>query len=127
MAVLSSSTMLIRALKSCLPPLLAMGTLLHPLPCRADVRLPALISDNMVLQQKTKATVWGEANPNEKVTVQIAGVTQSISAGADGHWAMKLPLMKAGGPYDMTVSGRNKIVILNVMIGEVWVCSGQSN
>src|SRR5271170_4342434 len=124
MAVLSSSTMLIRALKSCLPPLLAMGTLLHPLPCLADVRLPAIISDNMVLQQKTKVTVWGEADPNEKVTVKIGAVTQSVTSGVDGHWAMKLPVMKAGGPYDMTISGRNKITILNVMVGEVWVCSG---
>src|SRR5271154_1648387 len=103
--------MLTRALKSCLPPLLAMGALLHPLPCRADVRLPAIISDNMVLQQKTKATVWGEADPNEKVTVKIGPVTQAVAAGADGHWAMKLPAMKAGGPYEMTVSGHNKITV----------------
>src|SRR5271170_4539502 len=113
MAVLSSSTMLIRALKSCLPPLLAMGTLLHPLPCSAGVRLPAIISDNMVLQQKTKATVWGVADPNEKVTVKVDGVTGSVTAGVDGHWAIKLPPMKAGGPYEMTISGRNKITVEN--------------
>ena len=118
--------MLIRALKLSLP-LLVCSALFPALPCFADVRLPALISDNMVLQQKAKTTVWGEADPNEKVTVKIGTVTQSVTSGVDGHWAMKLPVMKAGGPYDMTISGRNKITILNVMVGEVWVCSGQSN
>lgn len=106
---------------------LVCAALLFSTTAHADVRLPALISDNMVLQQKAKATVWGQANPSEKVTVKIADVTQSVTAGVDGHWAMKLPPMKAGGPYDMTISGRNKIVILNVLVGEVWVCSGQSN
>ena len=118
--------MLIRALKTSLLPLLCLP-FLAPLPARAEVRLPAIISDNMVLQQKAKVTVWGEADPNEKVTVKIAGVSQSVTAGADGHWAMKLPAMKAGGPYEMTVSGRNKIAIENVMIGDIWVCAGQSN
>jgi len=94
---------------------------------RADVRLPALISDNMVLQQKAKSTVWGGANPNEKITVKIGEVSQSTTAGADGHWAMKLPALKAGGPYEMTISGRNKVVVHNVLVGEIWVCSGQSN
>ena len=93
----------------------------------AEVSLPSLISDNMVLQQRTRATVWGEANPNEKVTVKIAGVTQATTARADGQWVVKLPTLKAGGPYDMTISGRNQITVHNVLVGEVWVCSGQSN
>ncbi|HWB60479.1 MAG TPA: sialate O-acetylesterase, partial [Chthoniobacteraceae bacterium] len=93
----------------------------------AEVRLPAIISDNMVLQQKSKATIWGDADPNEKVTVKIAGATQSVTAGVDGHWAMKLSPLKPGGPYEMTITGRNKITIENVMVGEVWVCAGQSN
>ena len=119
--------MLTRALKSCPIPLLLCGALLPPLPCRAEVRLPAIISNNMVLQQNMRATVWGEADPKEKVTVKIGLITASVTTGADGRWAMKLPVMKAGGPYDMTISGRNKITVQNVLVGEVWVCSGQSN
>ncbi len=65
--------------------LLICATLPAPCSCRAEVRLPAIISDNMVLQQKSKATVWGDADPNEKVTVKIAGATQSVTAGVDGH------------------------------------------
>jgi sialate O-acetylesterase len=126
-ALLRSLIMLIRALKSLPLPLLLCGAFFTPLPCSAGVRLPAIISDNMVLQQKTKATVWGVADPNEKVTVKIHGVTGSVTAGVDGHWAIKLPPMKAGGPYEMTISGRNKITVENVMVGEVWVCAGQSN
>jgi len=119
--------MLIRALRSYLPTLFFCGIFLSTVPCKADIRLPALISDNMVLQQKTKATVWGAADPNEKITVKIAEVSQNITASADGHWALKLPPLKAGGPFEMTISGRNRIVIHNVLVGEVWVCSGQSN
>ena len=90
--------MLIRALKFQFLPLLLCGAFLTSLDCNAGVRLPAIISDNMVLQQKGKATLWGEADPNEKVTVKIGEVTQSVHAGADGHWAMKLPPMKPGWP-----------------------------
>lgn len=119
--------MLIHGLNSRLLPLLLCCAFFSPLDCRAGVRLPAIISDNMVLQQKTKATLWGDADPNEKVTVKIGDTVQSVTAGVDGHWAMKLPPMKPGGPYDMTISGRNKITVANVMVGEVWVCAGQSN
>lgn len=107
---------------------LFLGLLLvWPALCRADVRLPALISDNMVLQQRTRATLWGRATPNEKITAKIGEVVQGVTAGADGHWSLKLPVLKAGGPYELTISGRNKVVIHNVLVGEVWVCSGQSN
>jgi sialate O-acetylesterase len=94
---------------------------------RADVKLPLLISDNMVLQQKARATVWGEASPGEKITVKIGEFTQLTSAGKDGRWLVKLPALKAGGSYEMSISGKNKITIHNVLAGEVWVCSGQSN
>lgn len=106
---------------------LICGALFAPAGGHADVLLPPLLGDNMVLQQQTKATVWGRANPNEKITVKIGGAVQSATAGADGHWALKLGGLKAGGPYEMAVSGRNKIVLHNVLVGEVWVCSGQSN
>lgn len=93
----------------------------------ADVTLPALISDNMVLQQWTKASVWGTAEPGERVTVSVAGRRASAPAGSDGRWAVKLSSLKPGGPYEMTVSGKNTLVIKNVAVGEVWVGSGQSN
>src|SRR5438067_5183264 len=94
---------------------------------RGDVTLPALISDNMVLQQKTKVNIWGSADPQEKVTVKLAGRSASAVAGADGKWAVKLDGLKTGGPFDMTIAGKNTIVIQNVAVGEVWVCAGASN
>lgn len=100
---------------------------LAPLSGRADVRLPALISDNMVLQQKAPASVWGTAGPNEKVAVTIDGKSASTVAGEDGKWSVKLENLKAGGPYEMTIAGSNTITIQNVAVGDVWVCSGQSN
>src|SRR5215210_6068759 len=94
---------------------------------QADITLPAVISDNMVLQQRTKANVWGTAAPKEKVTVKLGDRTVTATAGSDGKWAVKLDGLKPGGPFDLTVSGRNTITIKNVAIGEVWVGSGQSN
>lgn len=93
----------------------------------ADVRLPALICDSMVLQQGTRAKIWGWADPDEAVTVAIGD--QAITRKADnrGKWYVRLRPMTAGGPYTMTISGKNSIVIENVAVGEVWVCSGQSN
>jgi sialate O-acetylesterase len=99
------------------------------LPCvaRADVRLPALIGDNMVLQQGRKARVWGKAAPGEQVTVAIAGHTERAVADAAGRWETFVGPLKAGGPFTLTIAGRNTLTINNVLVGEVWVCSGQSN
>ncbi len=94
---------------------------------QADVRLPALFSDHMVLQQSTAIPVWGWAEPGESVTVTIAGQKQSTKAGAGGKWRIKLRQLKPGGPKTLTVAGKNTIVINDVMIGEVWLGSGQSN
>ena len=93
---------------------------------RADVRLPALFSDNAVIQAGPSDSVWGWANDGEKVTVTIDGRSASAVA-RDGKWLVKLPAMKAGGPFDMTITGKNSIAIHNVLVGEVWVASGQSN
>ena len=94
---------------------------------RADVRLPAIISDNMVLQQGTKVRIWGVANPGEKVMVTFENNSQTAVADAQGHWQVRLGPLKAGGPSDLLVKGDNLLTIKNVLVGEVWLCSGQSN
>ncbi len=94
---------------------------------RADVKLPALVSDNMVLQQGRQVAIWGTADAGEQVTVSIAGQTQNATADSSGQWKVALEPMKKGGPLEMTVAGKNTITIHNVLVGEVWVCSGQSN
>ena len=96
---------------------------------RSDLKLPSLIGDNMLLQQKTNAKIWGKANPGSKITVSAGWNAngQSIS-GKDGKWSVVLPTPAAGGPFSITVSASDTtIMIKNVLIGEVWFCSGQSN
>ncbi|MDV7139785.1 sialate O-acetylesterase [Maribacter sp. TH_r10] len=93
----------------------------------AQVKLPKLISDGVVLQRDTKIPVWGWASPNEKVTVHFNNRQYKTKATNDGTWNLKLPKMKAGGPYTMIVSGKNRIEIKDILIGDVWLCSGQSN
>jgi sialate O-acetylesterase len=93
---------------------------------RADVKPHALFTENMVLQQGMKVPVWGTAADGEEVTVEFQG--QRISATAkDGKWMVRLDDLKAGGPFPMTISGNNKIEWKNILVGEVWICSGQSN
>ncbi len=95
---------------------------------QADVKLPAQFSDHMVLQQKEAAPVWGWAEPGEKVKVTASwGKSASTKADSQGKWKVKLRTPKAGGPYTLTIDGNNKITIKDVLIGEVWICSGQSN
>ena len=94
---------------------------------RGDVTLPSLISDNMVLQERSNINVWGKADPGETVTVQMGPDSAQTSAGPDGNWGVKLDGLKSGGPYDLTVSGKNSVTVHNVAVGEVWVCAGESN
>ena len=94
---------------------------------RAEVRLPAILSDNMVLQQQTKVRIWGTANPGERVTVTLQKESSHAVADKQGHWETWLNTGKAGGPFELTVNGDNLLTIKNVLIGEVWLCSGQSN
>ena len=94
---------------------------------RADVKLPTLFSDNMVLQQGMNVPIWGWADEGEAVTVTFRGKTVKATAGKDGKWMVKLPNQKAGGPETLVVQGKNNIQLTNVLVGEVWVCSGQSN
>jgi sialate O-acetylesterase len=104
--------------------------LAHCFSVNATVKLPALIGNNMVLQQNADIKVWGWADAGEKVVIHASWLTSAASTetSSDGTWKAILRTPSAGGPYKMTISGRdNTITIENVMIGEVWVCSGQSN
>jgi sialate O-acetylesterase len=93
----------------------------------ADVKLPAIISDNMVLQQGRQVAIWGTADAGEQVTVSLGEQRETATADANGQWKVELGPLKNGGPMEMTVAGKNTITIHNVLVGEVWVCSGQSN
>ncbi len=100
--------------------------LVFALAAKADVRLPALFSDNLVLQQSARVPVWGWADDGEEVTVSFRG--QQVSAKTkNGKWRVQLRALSAGGPDTLVVEGKNKIELKNVLVGEVWVCSGQSN
>lgn len=95
---------------------------------QANVRLPAIIGNNMVLQKDIPLPIWGWADPGEKVTVTLGESTASADADAAGKWKVTLPAQKtAGGPHEMTIAGKNAIKISNILIGEVWAGSGQSN
>lgn len=93
----------------------------------AQVRLPRLIRDSMILQRDTRIKIWGWATKDEKVRIQFLGKKHRATATADGTWSMWLPPVKAGGPYTMTISGTNRITIKNILAGDVWLCAGQSN
>jgi sialate O-acetylesterase len=94
---------------------------------QAEVKLPKVIASHMVLQQKMALPIWGTADAGEAVTVSIGDNTASATAGADGKWSIKLKPMTAGGPHELVVKGKNEIKLTDILIGEVWVASGQSN
>ena len=93
----------------------------------AEPRLPHLFSDHMVLQRDTELRVWGWADPGERVTVRLGPNTRETVTAADGNWNTSLPAMHVGGPYTLIVRGKKTLVVKDVMLGEVWVASGQSN
>jgi sialate O-acetylesterase len=93
----------------------------------ADVKLPSVFSEHMVLQRDVKLPVWGTAAPGEEVTVTLGDQTQKATAGADGKWSVKLAAMPAGGPHTLVAKGKNTVSIPDVLVGEVWFASGQSN
>ncbi len=93
----------------------------------ANVKLPRIFSDNMVLQRNKLIPVWGWANPHEKITVQFDHQTKKTTADKNGKWMVKLDNEIAGGPFQLIVKGKNTITINDVLVGEVWICSGQSN
>ncbi|MFO0810462.1 MAG: sialate O-acetylesterase [Gemmataceae bacterium] len=97
-------------------------------PARADVKPHPLFTDHMVLQRDRDMIVWGTARSKEAVTVTLDGKSNKSVADEDGKWKVTLPKMAAGGPYTLAVEGpNNKVEFQDVMVGEVWVCSGQSN
>ncbi len=95
--------------------------------CFAEVSVPNIFSDHLVLQQKQPNKVWGKASPGEEVSVKINGSTQLTTADEDGNWSVMLEPLEAGGPYELVIAGTNTIAIADVLVGEVWICSGQSN
>lgn len=93
----------------------------------AEVRLPHVLGDHMVLQRDVPLPVWGWADPGERIHVQLGDNSASIAADQEGNWMVKLPAMKAGGPHELVVHGENTVRVTDVLVGEVWLCSGQSN
>ncbi|HET6406617.1 MAG TPA: hypothetical protein VFG14_01960, partial [Chthoniobacteraceae bacterium] len=93
----------------------------------AKIKLPALVSDHMVLQQEAKANIWGWAEPGEKVTVKYGEKSASATTGNDKKWSVRLDGLKAGTSGDLTIAGEDTVVVKDVLVGEVWVGSGQSN
>ncbi len=93
----------------------------------ADVRLPGIIKSHMVLQRDMPVPIWGWAEPGEEVTVTVAGQTKTAITTADGKWIVKLDPLAAGGPHTMTIAGANTTTLEDILVGEVWLCSGQSN
>lgn len=109
-------------------PLLGIGFFVQSLPLEADVTLPAIISDHMILQKSGKVPIWGKADPGEEVKVTFNGKTESAKATDDGKWQVTLNLKDAAaGPSELLVEGKNKITVSDVLVGEVWLASGQSN
>ncbi len=108
-------------------PLLLLSIAGKPATAFAEIRLPYVFGSHMVLQREMPLAIWGWASPGEAVTVKLDTVIQTTKANELGEWKMSLPAMEAGGPYTLTVSGSNTVSFDDVMIGEVWLCSGQSN
>ncbi len=109
--------------------LLAMTLLSIPASAPADVTLPSIFSDHMVLQRNAEVTIFGQAKPYETVTVTTSWNDEapSVLVGRDSRFALKIHTPEAGGPHTLTVQGYNKIVISDILMGEVWLASGQSN
>ena len=101
--------------------------LLLAAPAIATVKLPGLVSNGMVLQRHQPLLLWGWANPQEAITLHFLGHAYKTNTDNAGRWQVILPACAAGGPYSMTITGENSITISNILIGDVWLCSGQSN
>lgn len=93
----------------------------------AQVRLPQLVRDSMILQRDAKVKIWGWASPKEKIQISFQNKKYKTTADENGNWNVLLAPMKAGGPYTMKIDAKNHIVLNNILIGDVWICSGQSN
>ena len=124
-ALMASPTYSTMSLRS--PLLIAATYAVCVCPLYAEVKLPAVISDHMVLQRDMAAPIWGTAAAGEEIEVAIAGQTKKTAAGADGKWVVRLDPLQVGEGLTLTIQGTNKIEVRDVMVGEVWLGSGQSN
>ncbi len=93
----------------------------------SQIKLPQIISDSMILQRDIKINIWGWASKGEKVSIKFNSKSYHTKTNDEGKWILQLAPMKAGGPYTMEISGKNKIVLHDILIGDVWFCAGQSN
>ncbi len=93
----------------------------------SQVRLPKIFQDGMVLQRNAPIPIWGWSSPEEQIEISFEGKTQSITASENGEWEIEFPEMKAGGPFSIQIKGKNQIEVNDVLVGDVWLCSGQSN
>ena len=93
----------------------------------AQVKLPQIVRDSMILQRDIPVNIWGWSAVNEKVTVRFNGKSYKTKGNAEGKWIIKLPATKAGGPYTIDITASNKISLKEILFGDVWFCSGQSN
>ena len=93
----------------------------------AQVELPEIIRDSMILQRNAKIKIWGWASSGENISVSFHGKKIKTVASTDGEWNVELPKMKEGGPYTMIIKGKNEITLNNILLGDVWLCAGQSN
>ncbi len=109
--------------------LLFIAGLLLALNVSAEVRLPSVLGDNMVLQRNTEARLWGTADPGARVRVKTSwnGAKYAVRADENGVWSLKVATGDAGGPYEIRISDGKELVLKNILLGEVWVCCGQSN
>ncbi|HEY5970297.1 MAG TPA: sialate O-acetylesterase [Chitinophagaceae bacterium] len=107
--------------------IIIVAALVAPLFSSAQIKLPRLVRDSMILQRDTKINIWGWAAKNEKISINFNSKSYKTTTGSDGKWLIQLPPMKAGGPYTMDITGSNKISLKEILIGDVWICSGQSN
>ncbi len=107
--------------------LLISMILLVSVNARANLGLPKIFGDNMVLQRDKQIVIWGWADAGEKISIQFKDQLQKTKAAKDGKWKLTLHAEPAGGPFQLSATGKNKIILKNILIGEVWICSGQSN
>lgn len=101
---------------------------IQPIPATAvNVQLPSIFADHMVLQQGIEIPVWGKAAPGGLIKVEFAGSSEWVDVDTSGQWFVKLPEVNAGGPYELLIIGKDTTLFKDVLVGEVWICSGQSN
>lgn len=93
----------------------------------AQIRLPRLVRDSMVLQRDMPVKLWGWASPGERVRIRFQGKQFKATTAVNGKWSVQIPALQAGGPYTMDIEGNNHITLRDVLVGDVWICSGQSN